>query len=106
MTAVMIVERLIVKRVIADLLGAYPDLDLSLNEGEEDAVASRDPIAIYEAMFKGDEDALFVGAGDAKESFVYFVYGNEGVDVIHDYAVRLMPVMDPIIEWIDRGMDL
>jgi hypothetical protein len=102
-TAAMIVERLIVKRVIADLLEKYPG-PITVNDGEEDVLTSRSESEIYAAMFSTYEDILLFDVKDDPWSFVHFIYGNDGTDVIHDYGMRIEGVMAPINAWIDGGM--
>lgn len=94
MQACNILERLIARQCIADLLAA--GFLISVNDGEETTVkASTDATVIYRAMFTTDEDYLQVShpTGPVKNGWVRFIYGNDGWDVISDYTVNLTDVL-------------
>lgn len=98
------IERKIAKRVIADLLQA--GYTISVSDGEEVVLDdSIDAAKIFAALGTTDEDRLLTqapaGASQPGSSFVWFVYGNGGDDVICDYGVSLEPIMAPISRWID-----
>jgi len=83
-------ERKIVFKVIEDLTkeGYY----MRVFDGEEFAgPRSTDHREIKKHLFSTDEDTLCVyrGPTEPQFGFVSFVYGNNGHDVIHDYAVLL-----------------
>jgi hypothetical protein len=83
-------ERLIARQCIKDLLDA--GYVVTVNDGEENTlIRSTHPAAIFAAMGTTDEDWLLViKPGDLDSgSFVRFVYGNDGPDVICDYGVSL-----------------
>jgi hypothetical protein len=88
------VERSIVKEVIKAALAA--GYLLTVNDGEEDTlIASDKSSAIVSAMFTTDEDRLwFVDKTTRnKIGWVYFIYGNDGYDVINDYTTNLEEVL-------------
>lgn len=78
---------------------------ISVHDGEEVTVSkSRDAKAIEDAMFTTDEDTLLIHIPNGKRiGNIFFVYGNDGWDVINDYSFSLESMMDPIYEWIDRN---
>jgi len=92
----LLVERMVARVCIADLLDhGYA---LSVNDGEDTTlVTSTDQDAILAAMFTTDQDFLLVhkklqdGAGFHANhySFVHFVYGNSGWDVMSDWGTSL-----------------
>jgi len=80
-------ERRIVERVVDDALKA--GYSVTVNDGEEDVLfASLDKVAILKSMFSTDEDRLYFHTKSGKASFgwVYFIYGNDGPDVINDWT--------------------
>jgi hypothetical protein len=91
------IERLIAASAIMELLAA--GYAITVNDGEDDVlIDSLDPAAIERAMRSTDEDKLYVRPAaecartpDARvfTGWVYFVYGNDGPDVINDYTTNL-----------------
>lgn len=65
------------------------------NGGDENELSdSTDKRNILAAMFLTDEETLWLDRpSDMKISYVKFVYGNDGWDVISDYTVDLEPLM-------------
>jgi len=81
------------KRVIADALTAGYTLDV--HDGEEVTIKdSTDAAAIFSAMRTTDEDFLRFNRGGKSAGWVFFVYGNEGWDVVNDYTTNLESVME------------
>ena len=88
------VEKEIYTKVIDVLLAAGFALSVYNSGGENNEYEierSQDREAILAAMYLTDEDRLYVHeAGQEKpHAWVYFVYGNDGWDVINDYTVNL-----------------
>ena len=91
------VEQKIARFTVKHLIDA--GFTLSVFDGEEVTIKrSTDPVAICNAMNTTDEDYLYVHRADEKERFgwLYFVYGNDGYDVISDYTTNLDPQMEAI----------
>jgi hypothetical protein len=89
------IERKIVEKVIdSALLKRYR---ISVNDGEATVLKeSMKKAEILKAMFSTDEDHLFFH--DVKGNhigWVFFIYGNSGHDVIHDYTTNLEEMMEP-----------
>ena len=106
------IEKRIVASAIADLLEA--NFELTVDDGEDGVlVRSTDPEAIAAAMMLTDEDRLFayhhaMPDGGKAEGWVYFVYGNDGPDVINDYTTNLEPYLAETLalaESIDEEMN-
>lgn len=62
---------------------------------------SADANAILAAMFSTGEDRLFVHlpthTGETEWcGWVYFVYGNDGWDVVNDYTTNLESILQPV----------
>jgi hypothetical protein len=96
------IEKRIARRVVRELLAAGYELTVN-NGGEYDEIEipwSRDFTTIVGAMFATDEEYLYARKGKLA-SFVRFVYGNDGWDVINDYGMSLEPVMAPINQYAD-----
>lgn len=76
---------------------------VSVNDGEETTVSrSTDISVILDAMWTTDEDFLYINLPNGKRlGMVYFVYGNDGPDVIADYSMALENVlMAEINDWV------
>lgn len=97
------VERLIARRLIADLLRA--NYSISVNDGEETTVArSVHAQRIFAAMCTTDEDSLIIYRTVSRTErfgWIKIVYGNDGVDMISDYTTNLEPIIAPIYQ-MDR----
>jgi hypothetical protein len=101
-------EEKIVKKLIKRALDS--EYYITVNDGEEDVVIkSRDYPKIIDAVFSTDEDYLsFYKAADADDrvGIVYLVYGNDGFDVISDYASSDLDAfevwMTPVNEYADK----
>ena len=85
-------ERSIARRFIQDAIRSGCSIDVQ--DGEEVTLrASTDVEAILKAMFTTDEDRLYLCRDGKYIGWVYFVYGNDGWDVINDYTVNLEGIM-------------
>lgn len=83
------VERKIATAAVKSLLAAGFALSVDNGGDEHEIDHSIDENAILAAMFLCDEDRLHVQTKDSSIGWVYFVYGNDGWDVISDYTVNL-----------------
>jgi len=85
------VEKEIYTKVIDVLLEAGFGLSIDNSGNDYEIENSRDREAILKSMFLCDEDRLYVHKPTDSQPFawVYFVYGNDGWDVISDYTVNL-----------------
>jgi hypothetical protein len=87
------VERKIAAALITQSLAAGYRLTID-NGGGEEFAPSTDAEHILREMFATDEEhLLFYNEEGKKVGWVYFVYGNDGWDVISDYSTNLEPVM-------------
>jgi hypothetical protein len=88
----MKIERQIAKRTIKE---AFADgYKLGVFDGEELTLADcADASKVFAAMFTTDEDWLRFYRDGKHVATVYFVYGNDGYDVIADYHVSLDSLM-------------
>ena len=95
------VESQIGRQCIADLLDA--GYAVSVNDGEGLVLRnSRDPEAIFAAMGTTDEDCLMASRDGKPFSFVRFIYGNDGWDVINDYGTSLELALARTNALVDR----
>jgi len=94
--------RIVSKTVTALLTAGYK---LRVNDGESirpDQPTSSS-VAILEQIMEVDDEYLEAHKGGSKElSWVRFVYGNDGYDVINDYTVDLEDVLKSVNEYADR----
>ena len=88
MSATAYIEKKIAKKFVEDTLAK--GFSISVNDGEETTVKrSTNRDEILGAMRTTDEDILLIHQGsDSHLGFVYFVYGNDGTDVISDYTAN------------------
>lgn len=84
-------EQRIVKMTVDALLAA--GYTLSVFDGENDTPYTTDRKILVDALMETDEDYLYTRAETGLESFVRFVYGNDGYDVICDYGISLDEVL-------------
>jgi hypothetical protein len=98
-----IIEFKIVRETAKQLLEA--GYNISVNDGEETTLERSTSLKdIMAAVMTSDEDYFITRKPDCSRSFVRFIYGNEGDDVINDYGVSLEPVMKLVEEYIEaRG---
>lgn len=96
------IEKQIARATIKALLAA--GYIVTMNDGEEDTVEqSTDAAAIYAAMMTTDEDYLIAHTVTGQRvGYIYFVYGNDGYDVISDYTMSLETVMNSVNELADE----
>ena len=88
------IEKQIAARCVRDLIAA--GYSLGVHNGEEITIHhSTDAKAILAEMFSTDEEHLKVYKMDGPQGkrdwfgWVFFVYGNDGWDVINDYTTNL-----------------
>lgn len=92
------VERAIVRRVVRDLLDAGFELGTDA-EGEDEKPRTTKQAQILPRLMQVDDEHLLIfkpGRTDndpRPDSWVRFVYGNDGYDVISDYTTDLDDVL-------------
>lgn len=101
------VEREICTAVVDALLAAA--FKLGVDNGGDDFEISdcSDRAKVLETMFATDEERLYA-AKEGIRGWVYFVYGNDGWDVISDYTVNLEPYIGegtPVQKIVDEYAD-
>jgi subtilisin family serine protease len=103
--AAVAIERRIVKRTVSDLLAA--GYELAVHDGEEWHERTTDRAKLHAALMETDEDRLFVYKTDGYKGrrdwfgWVFFVYGNDGYNVINDYTINLEEVLKPVNAFAD-----
>lgn len=95
----LMVERAIAERVIDALLSA--GYALSVNDGEEETGLTTNRQQVLGFMFQTDEAWLYATRNDERPSWVRFVYGNSGYDVVSDYTTNLESVLAPVNAYAD-----
>lgn len=77
--------------------------EIAVNDGEETTLDyTGDLNAIEAALFTTDEDYFLTRKRGKPDSFVRFIYGNDGPDVINDYGMSLEPIMSKVNAFADR----
>lgn len=96
------IEQQITGATIRALLGA--GFSLGVFDGEEHTLEfCKTPALVAKALMTTDEDHLTVF--DNEKNFigsVFFVYGNDGWDVICDYSTSLEEYLEPVNALADR----
>lgn len=96
------IERRIVRKVITTAIADGYSLNVD-NGGEvlELPNFTRNFKEVFNAMFAADEDVLILKKDGRTTSFVRFIYGNSGWDVVNDYGTSLK-FMDEINTYCDH----
>lgn len=88
------VEQKIAKALIVSALKA--GYVISVDNGDDEESRKFDCVSfVLKAMFQTDEEHLHMWnpTNGQRVGWVFFVYGNDGWDVISDYTVNLEPIM-------------
>lgn len=98
------IEQEMVTKVIDALLAAGYFLSTDIQEDARPAKPTNDRTVILAEMMEVDDE--YLGVYRANEhltpvSWVRFVYGNDGYDVVSDYTTNLEEIMKPINEYAD-----
>lgn len=86
-----IIERALVLCIVEDAIKAGYSLTVESLDGDEEApeiAKSKDADAILKAMFQGDEDRVTIYDDTLRLGWLFFVYGNDGWDVLSDYSAN------------------
>lgn len=99
-------ERRIATQVVKDALAAGYVLVVD-NGGDEPDYKGTDETACLSAMFATDDERLYLfkPGGKWADGWVYFVYGNDGWDVINDYTTNLESLLKSAHEIADKYAD-
>lgn len=92
-------EATIVKRTVRALLAAGYALK---TDASEDMDWTTSATTILAEMMETDDEHLLVQRTNVETSWVRFVYGNDGWDVINDYTTDLETVLKPVNDYADR----
>ena len=100
------IEKRIVHRVVKDALRA--GYSVSVFDGEEFTLNhSTDSKTILAALMTTDEDTIRLHDKDGNyQGAVFFVYGNDGYDVIADYSVALEEFLTGANEYAEKQCEL
>lgn len=91
------IERTIARRLVRKLLAA--GYKLGVNDGEETLFENSGSYKLVtDALFSVDEEHLLVFKDSKRVGWIFFVYGNEGWDVVNDFTTNLSEIVDPILE--------
>jgi len=88
------IERSIARRVILD--GKAAGFKFNIDNGGDslELPKSTDKVKLLlDTMFATDDETLFFYKDDKLFGWVYFIYGNDGYDVVSDYTCNLEDVM-------------
>lgn len=87
------VERKIATAFVKEAIDAGYDITVDYGDGESEKWHWA--ADVLTAMFQGDEDRLYLYQDGKVVGWVFFVYGNDGWDVISDYTSNLDRLMGP-----------
>ena len=88
------VEQKIARALVVEALKA--GYVITIDNGEDDETRKFDGVkSVLDAMFLTDQEHLHMWnpTNGKRVGWVFFVYGNDGWDVISDYSVNLEPIM-------------
>jgi hypothetical protein len=95
------IEQAIVKRVIADTLAAGYSIDVF--DGDEFVLENgTDADAIFKAMFATDEEQLYLRKDGKRWGWIFFIYGENGWDVINNHTSNLDELLKGTFELCDE----
>ena len=85
------IEKEIVRQVVESLTAAGFKLNIDVDGDYTLLIPTNDVEKLVGAMFQTDEERLYVFREGQKNPFgwVFFVYGNDGWDVIADFTVNV-----------------
>lgn len=86
------IELRIARKTIRVLQNA--GLEIHADNGEDQTKWNANEDELIENLFACDEGHLITLDKNGYKSFVFFVLGNDGYDVINDYGSRLDPLID------------
>jgi hypothetical protein len=87
------VERKIATAVVTSALNA--GYTITIDNGSDVETPKLHSIkSILDAMFQTDDEYLHMWKDGKRFGWVFFVYGNDGWDVISDYTTNLEHIMD------------
>lgn len=96
------IERDVCRRAVQALLAAGYTLVVDYGGGVHGCEKTTDEEVVMGALFACDEEALKVfDTIHQHVGWVFFVYGNDGWDVINDYTVGLEKVLQPVNDYVD-----
>lgn len=95
------VEYAIVKKTVDILLGAGFTLYCYHANGEIIQIPSSSENSMAE-LFAHDEVRLYVRDGIRYVGWVFFVFGNNGYDVINDHTTNLGGILKPVDKYADQ----
>jgi hypothetical protein len=96
------IERQIARKFLRIALAAGYAISLD-NGGDDFEFKDRTDFKfIVGEMFATDDERLYLSKDGKRSGWVYFVYGNDGYDVICDYTTNLEPLMPEVTELSDR----
>ena len=99
------VERKIVRRAVLDAISAGYTLNVDYGDGDVLSKPTSERKEIMDAMMQGDDDRLFYHKDGKHVGWAWFVYGNDGYDVLSDYTVNLETVLAGANKLAERYAD-
>lgn len=79
---------------------------ISLSDCDDESIMtvdkSTDKAVILAAMFGTDDERLYLTQNGKRCGWCWFVYGNDGWDVICDYTTNLEPIMPNVEALADK----
>lgn len=100
------IERSIATTFVRSVLAAGYTMTVDYGDGESEPLSTEK--AALAAMFLGDDDRVYIYRGKHCIGWAWFVYGNDGWDVLSDYTVnlddlKLMAETEKAIEKFENG---
>jgi len=99
------IERRIARKFLKIALAAGYAISLDNGGDDFEFENSTDFKFIVGEMFATDDERLYLSKDGKRCGWVYFVYGNDGWDVIADYTVNLEDLMPEVSALSDKLED-
>ena len=98
------IEKQIARKFLRIALAAGYAISLDNGGDDFEFKDSTDFKYIVGEMFATDEEHLHLSKDGKRSGWVFFVYGNDGYDVICDYTMNLEPLM-PEVEKLSEKLE-
>ena len=94
-------ERLIVRKVVSAAVKEGYTFVIDNGGDSDENVKTEGVEPTLNEMLQTDQEKLIFVKDGKRVGWVYFVYGNDGWDVINNYTVNLNKILDPVLDYAE-----